>query len=247
MTAVTENQRTPLEQFVRDYLEVTGGVWDEIEPQVYDVLVAPDRPDIRPEEIDVCRIVFDTEALPEHPQAQLASFGTPLIDTFLQQAIQRARQLHLWRLVSHAIPHNLDARLGRAFTFPEGSTWECTRVRPLDFPQAVYWFQVTFSSDQREDDLIVAAVDLHYLRLMRHWERLLDPASLARQPSILLPEVRRATVAQGFDVAQQSALRTVSGLAKKRFVSWKRTPAGRFFSICRSSNRMWRCILRSSG
>ena len=30
---------SPLESFLREYLETTGGVWDEIEPQVYDVLL----------------------------------------------------------------------------------------------------------------------------------------------------------------------------------------------------------------
>jgi hypothetical protein len=30
---------SPLEEFVRDYVDVTGGVVEEIEPQVYDVLL----------------------------------------------------------------------------------------------------------------------------------------------------------------------------------------------------------------
>ena len=33
---------SPLEEFVRDYVEVGGGVWDEVEPQVYDVLLPAD-------------------------------------------------------------------------------------------------------------------------------------------------------------------------------------------------------------
>src|SRR5881227_3729468 len=30
---------TPLETFVRDYVETAGGVWDEVEPEVYDILL----------------------------------------------------------------------------------------------------------------------------------------------------------------------------------------------------------------
>ena len=30
---------SPLEEFLRDYVETTGGVWDEIEPQVYDLML----------------------------------------------------------------------------------------------------------------------------------------------------------------------------------------------------------------
>ncbi len=34
---------SPLEEFVRDYVDVTGGVWDEVEPQVYDLMLAHGR------------------------------------------------------------------------------------------------------------------------------------------------------------------------------------------------------------
>src|SRR4051794_24860358 len=67
--------RSPLEEFLRDYAEVTGGVWDEVEPQVYDVLL----PSSGGSE-EALRVAFDPEAIPEHPGAQLASYGTPLID-----------------------------------------------------------------------------------------------------------------------------------------------------------------------
>ena len=70
---------SPLESFLRDYLDKTGGIWEEIEPQVYD-MVLPEGTALpgRPNEGGVVRLTFDPEALPEHPAAQLASFGTPL-------------------------------------------------------------------------------------------------------------------------------------------------------------------------
>jgi hypothetical protein len=63
---------SPLEGFVRDYIEATEGVWDEIEPQVYDVLLPAGAGGA---EGGVVRIAFDPEALPEHPGAQLALFS----------------------------------------------------------------------------------------------------------------------------------------------------------------------------
>ena len=39
MEAGTTTAQSPLEGFVRDYVDVTGGAWDEIEPQVYDLLL----------------------------------------------------------------------------------------------------------------------------------------------------------------------------------------------------------------
>ena len=83
--------RSPLEDFVRDYVETTGGVWDEVEPQVYDVLLpsADSRPHGDAGEREILRITFDPEALPEHPGSQLASYGTPLIDRLLADALRR--------------------------------------------------------------------------------------------------------------------------------------------------------------
>src|SRR6266498_3306901 len=136
---------SPLEEFVRDYVEVTGGVWDEVEPQVYDVLLpladgTGDR--------DVVRIAFDPEAVPEHPGAQLASFGTPLIDRLLGDAVERGRFARLYVIGLNLNPHDLSGRVRRALTRPSGATVRIERVRALHFPQAVVWFQATFVSDQ---------------------------------------------------------------------------------------------------
>ena len=40
MDATTSGpSHTPLEEFLRAYAEVVGGVWDEVEPQVYDLML----------------------------------------------------------------------------------------------------------------------------------------------------------------------------------------------------------------
>ena len=70
MDAVTTSPpvtRTALEDFLRDYVETVGGAWDEVEPQVYDLLLPAETAG------GVVRVTFDPEALPEHPGAQLAS------------------------------------------------------------------------------------------------------------------------------------------------------------------------------
>lgn len=60
----TERDSSPLEAFVRTYLETAGGAWEEVEPQVYDVLLPDTAATSGPQ-----RITFDPEALPEHPGA----------------------------------------------------------------------------------------------------------------------------------------------------------------------------------
>jgi len=77
---------SPLEAFLRTYADVSGGLWDEIEPQVYDLML----PSSGGSEAEVVRVTFDPEALAEHRGAQLASFGTPLVDQLLADAVARA-------------------------------------------------------------------------------------------------------------------------------------------------------------
>ena len=79
MSRLIDQPLSPLEQFVRDYAEARGGAWDQIEPRVYDLLIGS----------EITRVAFDPEALPEHPQAQLASLGSPLLDGLLADAAER--------------------------------------------------------------------------------------------------------------------------------------------------------------
>ena len=98
--------RTPLEDFVRDYVESAGGDWDEVEPQVYDLLI-PRRQASRHFEAEALRITFDPEAVPEHPGSQLASYGTPLIDRLLQDAVEAGQEN--WKTLRAYLGANLAA------------------------------------------------------------------------------------------------------------------------------------------
>ena len=33
----SSDANSPLESFLRDYADITGGLWEEVEPQVYDL------------------------------------------------------------------------------------------------------------------------------------------------------------------------------------------------------------------
>lgn len=203
-----------LEEFVRDYVEVTGGVWDEVEPQVYDVLLPADGSEAEGREI--VRIAFDPEALPEHPGSQLASFGTPLIDRLLADAVTRGRYARLYVIGLNLMPHDLSGQLRRALTLPPESTLQLERARPLHFAQAVFWFQATFLSDQKEQEVVPAALDLHYGRPMRHLDQLLDHSRLAEAPPLPLAEARRLSLAAAYPLARHAVLPTVAALANIR-------------------------------
>jgi hypothetical protein len=202
--------RSPLEEFVRDYVEVAGGVWDEIEPEVYDVLLPSEGKEV------ALRLAFDPEALPEHPGAQLASYGTPLVDSLLADAIARGRFARLHLVGLNLNPHDLAGRVRRALTLPEDSRLTLERVRLLDFVQVVFWFQATFVSDQKEQEVLPVALDLHYGRQVRHLERLLDRAHLSETPAAHRPEARRLSLAAAYPLARAAVVPTVAALANTR-------------------------------
>ena len=133
-------------------------------------------------EPEMVRLVFDPEAIPEHPGAQLASYGTPLIDRLLADAVNRGRHLEVYRVGLNAATQGVEDRLRRAVTLPQGYAMKVERARPMHFPQAVFWFEATFVSDQKEQDLLTVAIDVHHGRQVRHLEELLDRTHLAERP-----------------------------------------------------------------
>jgi hypothetical protein len=209
-----EKPASPLEAFVRDYLETIGGTWDEVEPQVYDVLLPS--ADMLPGGSDVLTITFDPEALPEHPGSQLASFGTPLIEQLLADAMQRGRSTWFYLVGLNLNPHNLLARLRKSLTLEEPLELSIDRTRALHFTQAIYWFRAEFISDQKEQTIVPVGIDLHYGREVRHLDQLLEPSRLAEQPGEVLPEARRQSIAEGYRLAREQSLRTIASLANVR-------------------------------
>jgi hypothetical protein len=201
---------SPLEEFLRGYAEVSGGLWDEIEPQVYDLML-PGR--TAAGEPEIVRLAFDPEAIPEHPGAQLASYGTPLVDRLLADAVNRGRHIVLYMVGLNLAPQGLEDRLRRAVTLPSGFELKLEQSRPLHFPQAVFWFEATFVSDQKEQDLLTVAIDVHHSRQVRHLDRLLDRGHLAEKPWTPLAEAPHQGLRTAYPIARDRVVRTLSALA----------------------------------
>jgi hypothetical protein len=86
----------------------------------------------------------------------------------------------------------------------------------LHVPQAAFWFQATFVSDQKEEEVVPVALDLHYGRQVRHLDQLLDHARLSEAPAAPLAEVRRLSLAAAYPLARDAVLPTVAALANIR-------------------------------
>jgi hypothetical protein len=204
-----------LEQFVLDYAETAGGAWDEVEPQVVDLLVPPSGQDRLDAAGQVLRVAFDPEALSEHPGSQLASFGTPLVERLLDDAVHRGRFVELYFLGLNLAPHDLAGRARRSLALT-GLDVQVAGIRALHFAQAVFWFQATFISDQKEQDIVPVGLDLHYGRQVRQRERLLDAARLADRPAQFLAEAPRLSLAAAYPLAREECQRTLTTLAHAR-------------------------------
>jgi hypothetical protein len=204
---------SPLERFLRDYAEVAGGMWDEIEPQVYDLMLPGGENGV---DSELVRIAFDPEAIPEHPGAQLASYGTPLVDRLLADAVERGRHVELYMTGLNLAPVGLEDRLRRGVSLPPGFRMKVEGLRPLHFPQAVFWFEATFTSDQKEQDILSVAIDLHHGRQVRHLERLLDSTRLAETPYVPLAEARHPGLAAAYPLARDRVVRTLAALSNAR-------------------------------
>ncbi len=218
ISVTAQGSGSPLEQFLRDYVETMGGEWDELEPQVYDVMlpdaVAGETTDTA--EPQIVRITFDPEALAEHTQAQLASLGTPLVDRMLRQAVERARFVELYVAGLNLQTHQLAARVARALSLEDQLTLEIGATRILDFPQLVFWFEATFLSDQREQEIVPTAINLHYGRQVRHLDELLDTRRLLETPPVVYPMASGITRAAAYRLAREQVVRSVTALANVR-------------------------------
>jgi hypothetical protein len=201
---------SPLEQFVREYVEAVDGAWEEIEPQVYELLT----------DTELLQVTFDPEALPEHPGAQLASFGSPLIDRFLGDAARRWGAAHLYRIGLNWHVQDLPARVSRTVLLPDGAELRIERVRAMSFPQAVFWFKATFSGDQKQEEILPIGIDLHYQREVRQLGPLLAEGRLSTNPEVMLAEARHAGLVPGYRTARGHVLRTVTSLANACRREW---------------------------
>lgn len=213
IATMVDSKRSPLEDFLRDYVASVGGEWDEIEPLVYDLLLPSGGKLL---DAPITRVTFDPDALSEHRHAQLASLGTPFIDGLLQDAVRRARfvDLHLFGLNLH--PHGLTDRVKRSVKLESGLTWEFEPPRVLDFPQAIFWFEATFLADQQEQEIVPVAIDLASGRSVRHIEDLLRRHTLSTTPGPARPAPRLVSRKSAYRLARDQAARTVASLANQR-------------------------------
>jgi hypothetical protein len=198
----------PLEQFLLEYVDAAGGIADEIEPQVYDVLL--------PDADKPLRLAFDPEALPEHPTAQLVTFGSALLDQLLGEAQTNGRIALAYLDDVHLTPYSLDQRVRRDLILPPHTSLNVDAVRALYVTSTLFWFETTYSSDEKEQAVHPVAVDRYYGRLVRYLEPLLEGDRLSEIRRYAYPDAPAVPLGQAYLQARERLVRTVTAEANSR-------------------------------
>lgn len=207
----------PLEAFVLAYVEAVGGVSEELEPQLHDLVVpAEAAAALEVGAAGVLRVAFDPEALADHPGAELVAFGNPLLDRIFADAQARGRTARIFLSGFNLFPHDLAAQVRRGLTAPEGVDVLPGEGRVLHHETALFTFQVTFVSDEKEQDLIPVAVDLRHGRLVRHLPEVLARAAISEAPPVPYPDAAAIPLAEAYALAREEAVRAIDVAAHAR-------------------------------
>lgn len=198
----------PLEQFLIEYVDAVGGLVDAIEPQVYDVLL--------PDAATPQRIALDPDALPEHPSAQLLTFGSTLLEDLLARAHTRGQIGIAFLDDVHLTPHALAQRLTREIFLPEPITLRIENIRPLYVTHSIFWFEATFFGDEKEQALYPLAMERYYNRQVRYLDELLASERLTETRRWAFADAPAVLLEQAYLAARDAVTRTVRAEAHAR-------------------------------
>jgi hypothetical protein len=209
---------SPLEQFLFSYTEAIGGIWDEVEPQVFDVLL--------PENTAPMRLTFDPDALAEHPNAQFFTFGSAALDDFLLKAREQGQVAEVYLQGAHLPSQNgayWEQRIKREISLPPESALHLDSVRPMTARHTLFWFEITYLSDEKEQGLAMAAIDRVYGRQTRYLDSALREAgeaqrdfTLSEERTTVYPTAPEIPLSEAYLLARGRILRTLVAEANSK-------------------------------
>lgn len=149
-----------LEEFVRECVEVEGGLAEFPEAGMAEAILPPALAEVLGAG-DVVSLALAPEALDRQPGAQPLFPGSQELEALIRFAAGHGRLTRAWPRVERLAPRGLAAEIEHAFTF------NARRVRPPEAPAepgvasvARFDFVVGFISDEQEEFLHSMAVDL---------------------------------------------------------------------------------------
>lgn len=197
-----------MEAFLEQFVSCSGGVIAEVEPQVHDLLL--------PGMLQPMRLAVDPEALPEHPGAQLLTFGSPVLDDFLDRARSGGKVVTAYLQDVNLAPYGLEDRLRKEFTVPEGVSLHSDTSLARHVTHSLFWFKVTYLSDSKEEALFAAGLDRYYGRRVKYLVDLANSGRLVDLRTLPLPDTKAIPVEHAYRIARNRLMRTLSTDANMR-------------------------------
>lgn len=181
----------PIEALTLAYIHSVQGDYEQIEPQVYDLMLPePMRRQLQlPAVEEICRVTFDAEALADYSEAQLLAFGHPTLDQIFAMAHQQGCVGQIYLTGFNLQPHQLSQKIKQQLSIPKEWTIEFGESRPFHFTSWFYWFQATFVSDEKVQYLFEVGIDQYYGRVTRHLQDLLQQAQIVEEAPVPYPDV----------------------------------------------------------
>ncbi|MGA8164609.1 MAG: hypothetical protein WB791_06240 [Waddliaceae bacterium] len=198
----------PVEELTIKYIRSVGGDYEQIEPQVYDVVLsnATAQQLQLPTTNGLHRLTFDTEALSDYPDAQLLAFGHPTLDQMLAMAHQQGSVGKIFLSGFNLQPHQLLLKLKKQLRIHKDLDVEFGSSRILHFTLWFYWFQATFVCDEKIQHLFEVGIDQYHGRITRHFHELLESTQITSFPMIPYPDVGGITQIEAYSLARSEAI-----------------------------------------
>ena len=207
-----------LESFFVHFAEHMGGALDQVEPQVYDVLLPADAAQALgwPQAEAGARVTFDPEAIADHPEAQLLAFGNPLLDQVFAQAQHNRQVTRLYVSGLNLAPHGLAARVQRSVQLTTGTSMSIVSQRVLHHRSTQWLFRATFISDEKVQEDVSVTLDANDGRAVRHLEDALSRGTSSEHPMVAYPDAPILPRAHIHALARAEVTRILSASAHTR-------------------------------
>ena len=157
-------------------------------------------------------MTFDPEAATERTDAELVTFGSPMLDAMAADAQRRGRVARAYVGSLNLDATHLTQKLLRAFDFG-GAQTAFEPARALMFHHLLFRFRATFQSDEVQEELRHVLVSLREGRLARQLLAELDRCDLTEENNLPCPDAPCIAVEEAYAIARREIAGSLAGTA----------------------------------
>lgn len=191
--------KTPdgLEAFTLMALDLFGGAVEERTAGLYTALW----PVSGARHLETRQLAFDPELIDEEPDAELVTFGSPVLEELVLRATASGRVAQAFLNAPVSPSRTIVDRLRHSYRFLE-SAWTAEAGRPWWLPAGIFLFRVRYLSDAREEDLVQVAVNLVDGRILRRLDGAIERHGMATDLAEAWPMMAESPVGNAYTVAR---------------------------------------------